>query len=100
MGSMLEMLKNMMEGGSDVGENPQQGQQPGDQQGKQGGDQPGQGGSGGQTRGETGDPDNTAENSQRRVPRNSGTAGSTLPREFRKAMDAYNKGIQQKSSKP
>jgi hypothetical protein len=99
MGSMLEMLKNMMEGGSDVGEGQQQGQQPGDQPG-QAGDQPGQGSGNGGGSGKAGDPDNTAENDNRRIPRNSGKAGSTLPREFHKAMDAYNKGATQKSQNP
>ena len=97
MGSMLEMLQNMMNGGKDVGE----GQEPGNQPGGKPGDQPGQGGSGGgEAGGKTGDPDNTAENSTRRVPKNSGSSGSSLPREFQKAMDAYNKGATEKSKKP
>jgi transposase len=32
----------------------------------------------------------------RRVPKASGTAGQVLPEEFRKAMDAYNRGAEQK----
>ena len=68
--------------------------------GQKPGDQPGQGGGGGgESNGKTGDPDNTAENSERRVPKNSGTAGSSLPREFHKAMDAYNKGASEKTKK-
>jgi hypothetical protein len=96
MGSMLEMMKNMMEGGKDVGEGKQPGNKPG-----QGGDKPGQGGGGdGEASGKTGAPDNTAENSERRVPKNSGTSGTSLPREFQKAMDAYNKGAEEKSKTP
>lgn len=93
---MMEMLKNMMEGGKDAGEGkePGEGEKPG-----QGGDKPGQGGgAGGEAGGNSGDPDNTAEGGQRRVPKNSGNAGSTLPREFQKAMDAYNKGAAKKSN--
>ncbi|MCP5536720.1 MAG: hypothetical protein H7A51_10900 [Akkermansiaceae bacterium] len=96
MESMLQMLQNMMNGGQDVGEGKEPGKEPG-----KGGDQPGQGGSGGgEAGGKTGAPDNTAENAERRVPKNSGSAGSALPREFQKAMDAYNKGAAQKSTKP
>ena len=50
--------------------------------------------------GDKGDPDNTAENSSRRVPRNSGTAGSSIPKEFHQAMDAYNRGVNDKTVKP
>ncbi|BDS05754.1 hypothetical protein NT6N_07940 [Oceaniferula spumae] len=97
---MMEMLKRMMDGGQDAGEGkePGEGKKPGEGEGK-GGDQPGNGkGSGGEAGGQTGDPDNTAENSERRVPKNSGSSGSTLPREFQKAMDAYNKGAAKKSN--
>jgi len=91
---MLEMMQNMMQGGKDVGE----GQQPGKKPGGQPGDQPGQGGKGGgAASGKTGAPDNTAENNERRVPKNSGSSGSALPREFQKAMDAYNKGAAKKA---
>jgi len=99
MGSMLDMLKNMMDGGKDVGEGQQPGQQEGKQQGKDG-QQPGQGGQGGSQTGEKVTPDNTAEKSERRVPRKSGTAGSSLPREFHQAMDAYNRGAINKTSEP
>lgn len=95
MQSMLEMMQRMMDGGRDLGE----GQQPGQEKGKQAGDKPGQGnGSGGASGGNSGDPDRTAENDTRRVPRSAGTSGTTLPREFQKAMDAYNKGADKKSN--
>lgn len=95
MKSMLEMMKNMMEGGKDVGE----GKQPGEGQGKGAGEGGGGGDGNGGSGGKTGDPDNTSENGERRVPKNSGSSGSTLPREFHKAMDAYNKGAADKSKK-
>ena len=94
---MMEMLKRMMDGGQDLGEAPKPSEQKGQQPG-QGGDQPGEGKGSGSASGDSGDPDNTAEGGQRRVPKNSGKAGSTLPREFQKAMDAYNRGAAQKSS--
>lgn len=93
---MLDMLKNMMDGGQDVGENQQPGKQPGEKEGQQ----PGQGGKSGSQGGSKSDPDNTAENSNRRVPRNSGTAGSSLPKEFHRAMEAYNRGALKKTTKP
>lgn len=95
---MMEMLQRMMEGGQDQGEGQQPGEGEGEQPG-QAGDKPGQGtGSGGEAGGKTGDPDNTEEGGQRRVPRNSGNSGTSLPREFQKAMDAYNKGAAKKAS--
>ncbi|MBK1853754.1 hypothetical protein JO972_02185 [Verrucomicrobiaceae bacterium 5K15] len=96
---MMEMLQNMMEGGKDVGEGqqPGQGKKPGEGEGQgegAGGGGKGSGGGGGKP----GDPDNTAEGGERRVPKNSGNAGSSLPREFQKAMDAYNRGAAKKST--
>ena len=86
-----------MDGGQDLGEAPKPSEQKGQQPG-QGGDQPGEGKGSGSASGDSRDPDNTATGGQRRVPKNSGKAGSTLPREFQKAMDAYNRGAAQKSS--
>jgi hypothetical protein len=34
------------------------------------------------------------------VPRKSGTVGSSLPREFHQAMDAYNRGAMNKTAPP
>ena len=96
---MLEMMQNMMEGGKDVGKKPSEGKKPGEGEGEG----PGGGGKGsgsGSGSGQTGSPDNTDENSQRRVPKNSGNTGGTLPRELQKAMDAYNKGAQDTATKP
>lgn len=99
MSSMLEMMKHMMDGGRDLGEGQQPGQKPGN--GKKSGNQPGQGGGGGGTSdGKTGAPDQTAENNQRRVPKSSGNTSDSLPREFQKAMDAYNKGALKETQKP
>lgn len=96
---MLEMMQNMMEGGKDVGQKPGDSKKPGEGEGE--GEGPGGGGKGsGSGSGQTGSPDNTDENSQRRVPKNSGNAGGALPREFQKAMDAYNKGAQESATKP
>lgn len=93
---MLQMMQQMMNGGSEG--------QSGEGQGKGSkGQGEGQGGGGdgvGSASGKTGDPDKTAEDSERRVPKGSGNTGSTLPREFRKAMDAYNKGVSEKTKKP
>lgn len=84
MGAMLDMLGQMM------------GKQPGQKPGK---DQDGQSEQGGES--STGDSD--AANSEssgstkgkkaeaRRVPRAGGRSGQTLPQEFQKALDGYNK---------
>ena len=98
MGGMMKMLENMMNGGQDLTQEPNQeeGEKPGEP-----GDKPGQGGGSGKGEGSgtSGDPDNTQEGGQRRVPKSSGSAGSTLPREFHKAMDAYNKGAAKQSQR-
>jgi len=87
MDSMLEMMKNMMEGGKDVGKKPGQGK-PGKGEGGGGG-----GKGSGSSQGKTGSPDNSDESGVRRVPKSSGNSGGSLPREFQNAMDAYNKGL-------
>lgn len=92
---MLEMMRNMMQGGKDVGA----GQQPGGGKGKGAGNGGGEGDGNEGTGGKSGDPDNTAENGERRVPKSSGNTGSSLPREFHKAMDAYNKAASKKAAK-
>ena len=96
MGSMLDMLKNMMDGGRDVGAGQQQDNQPGNQPG-QSSQQAGNGDDGTGKAGGNGGEENTAENANRRVPRNSGSTGSALPREFHQAMDAYNRGAEQET---
>ncbi|MGB0992968.1 MAG: hypothetical protein ACPG32_10930 [Akkermansiaceae bacterium] len=97
MNPMLEMMKQMMQGGEDKGE--QEGEQPGEKPGKKPGDKPGKGGgSGGSANGKAESPDNTDPNSVRRVPKSSGNTSGSLPREFQKAMDAYNKGAAKKAN--
>ena len=97
---MLQMMQNMMEGGKDAGEGQKQGEGEGQGQGQQGegSGQGGQGDGNGGNGGKATDPDNTSENDKRRVPKNSGTTGSSLPREFHKAMDAYNKAASKKAN--
>ncbi|MBK1790410.1 hypothetical protein [Persicirhabdus sediminis] len=89
MDSMLQMMQNMMDGGSDIGETQKEG-------GKGGkGEKPGQGGGGeseGDAQGPANDADNELNPSERTVPKNSGKSGQSVPREFRQAMDAFNKG--------
>ena len=84
MGAMLDMMQRMM------GKNPGQGE--GDQQGKPG-DQAGQG--------QEGDSDSPSKDfadagkgkkEARTIGKKAGKAGSYLPPEFQKALDAYNKG--------
>ena len=84
--SMLDMMKNMMNGGKDVGKKPSK------KSGQAGNNPGGGGGRGGSSSGKTGSADTTLEGGQRRVPKSSGNAPKSLPREFQKAMEAYNKG--------
>ncbi|MGJ8677751.1 MAG: hypothetical protein ACSHX0_09560 [Akkermansiaceae bacterium] len=88
MDSMLQMMENMMNSGKDLGEGKEM--QEGKGEGNGGG-----GGSGGSANGTSENPDNTELSEERRVPKNSGNTGSVLPKEFQKAMDAYNKGAQE-----
>ncbi len=91
-GAMMDMLERMM------GDQPGEGQGEGEGEGE--GD--GEGGeSGGQ--GQTGDSDSANTNEggsstefteERRVPKASGTAGRALPPEFRQALEAYNRGME------
>lgn len=90
-GAMMDMLERMM--GKQPGE--------GDGQGEGEGDGQGEGEGGGQ--GQTGDSDNANTAStgsgseftdERRVPKAAGTAGRALPPEFRPALEAYNRGMQ------
>ncbi|MDA7882527.1 hypothetical protein N9A94_09515 [Akkermansiaceae bacterium] len=80
MGAMLQMMQEMM----GKGEKP--------------GDKPGEGQTGGE--GQEGDSDSANQankgassgaKSERRVPKAAGTPGASLPPEFQKALDAYNK---------
>lgn len=87
-GAMLEMMKKMME--SD---------QPGDKEGKDKGKGAAKEGGKGQTglSDTTNDTNNGAaggKNEERRVPKAGGTNSLEMPEEFRKALDAYNRGAE------
>jgi len=88
--AMMDMMERMM--GMKPGEGEGQGKGKGDKPG----DKPGQG--------QTGESD--AENSvngggdngnseERRIPKAAGSAGKSLPSEFQKALDAYNRGLEE-----
>lgn len=89
-GAMMEMMERMM------GKQP--GDQPGDQPGQQPGDQGGQGMEGDSDSGnDTGvGGDGLDANYKRRVPKAAGTSGTSIPPEFQKAIDAYNRGAEKK----
>lgn len=90
-GAMMDMMERMM------------GKEPKDsQKGKGKGDQPKDGDGGGGVTGES-DTANDGDGGQaggasetRRVPKAAGTAGQDIPQEFRKAFDAYNRGLEKK----
>ncbi len=90
-GAMMDMMERMM------GKKPQDGQP--DKKGQ--GDQPGDN-SGGGMNGQS-DSGNDAAAGQttgraetRRIPKAAGNAGQEIPAEFRRALDAYNRGVEQK----
>lgn len=90
-GAMMDMMERMM------GKEPQDGQK-----GKGKGDKPNDGeGGGGVTGGSDAANDGSAgqaggASEARRVPKAAGTAGQDIPQEFRKAFDAYNRGLEKK----
>jgi hypothetical protein len=88
-GAMMDMMEKMMEDGEGKEGEPKKGNKPGDQGGQ----------------GQTGDSDAANEatggagdgkSEIRRVPKAAGTTGAPLPEEFRKALDAYNRGMEKK----
>ena len=84
MGAMLQMMQRMM------GQQP--GDQPGQKPGEQAGDQAGEGQTGDSDTANQGvNGDNEGAKEERRLSKSSGRAGTELPQEFRKALDAYNK---------
>jgi hypothetical protein len=88
--AMMDMMERMM------GKPPD-----GDQQGKGKGEKPSETGGGGATGTSDAANGDTAgqaggKSEARRVPKASGTGGSVLPEEFRKALDAYNRGAEEK----
>jgi hypothetical protein len=90
-GAMMDMMERMM--GKKEGEGKGK-----EGKGKKPGDQAGQG--------QTGDSDSANEanggnaggkSEERTVPKAAGTAGKSLPREFQQALDAYNRGLEDKT---
>ena len=86
--AMMDMMERMM-GKKPDGDKEGKGDKPGAQGGKgmNGLSDEANGATGGQTSGKS---------EARRVPKAGGSAGRALPEEFRKAMDAYNRGAEQK----
>jgi hypothetical protein len=75
----------------------------GQMMGKKPGSKPGEGPKGESdsantdTSGESKTPEKTAGSGERRVPRAAGKSGTTLPAEFQKALDGYNKTTKAKT---
>lgn len=90
MGAMLDMMQRMM-GQSPGGEKPGQGQKPGDT--NTGGQQENGGDSNAQNTNQEGTVGGPSE--ARTVPKGTGPAGTDLPQEFQRALDAYNKPARQ-----
>ena len=89
--AMMDMMERMM------GKKPD-----GDQPGKGKGDKPSDKGNGGGLSGLSDTPNDPTggqaggKSEARRVPKAAGSAGHALPEEFRSALDAYNRGAEQK----
>ena len=89
--AMMDMMERMMGKTPDV-----------DKNGKgKGGNQPGDNGEGttglSDAANEAGGGETGGKSEARRVPKASGGAGRVLPEEFTKALDAYNRGVEQKT---
>ena len=99
-GAMMDMMEKMMGKGQGQcqGKKPGQGNKPGEGEGEG----EGQGNSGG--KGQTGESDTvngheggigTGPDETRRIPKASGVGPATIPQEYRKAFDAYNRGAEE-----
>ncbi|MFC5051489.1 hypothetical protein ACFPK9_12830 [Rubritalea spongiae] len=92
-GALMQMLQQMMQQGQN-----QEGQKPSQQaEGQQPGSQGGEGMEADSSSANTqqgGDVSGVSET--RRLPKKSGSAGTSIPKEFQKALEAYNKGIETK----
>lgn len=88
-GAMMDMMERMM--GKEPG---QAGQEPGEPGGDEGG--PGNKFGESDTANEAVEGGSEEKVEQRKVPKAAGTAGRALPEEFRRALDAYNRGAEQK----
>lgn len=92
-GAMMDMMERMMgktPQGDKKGEGEGKGKEPGDKGGQ---GQTGDSNSANTANGGAGDGKQEA----RRIPKAAGTAGKTVPEEFRNALDAYNRGVEKLS---
>jgi hypothetical protein len=89
-GAMMDMMERMM--GKEPGEKGQKGKGQGEGQGE--GEQAGNKGGLSDAANETIEGSSAEKWETRRVPKASGTAGADIPAEFRKAFDAYNRGLE------
>lgn len=86
--AMMDMMERMM--GKKEGEGEGEGEKPGDKAG--------QGMTGESDAANTGaDGESNANVEERTVPKAAGNAGKSLPSEFQKALDAYNRGLEDRS---
>jgi len=91
--AMMDMMERMM--GKEPGEKGQKGEGEGQGEGEEPGDQPGQGNGGlSDAANETNGGNASGDGEIRRIPKASGSAGTDIPSEFRKAFDAYNRGLE------
>ena len=88
-GAMMDMMEKMMDENQGKEGEPKKGDKAND---KGGGGITGDSDAANEATGSAGDGKSEA----RRVPKAGGTTGSPLPEEFRKALDAYNRGMEQK----
>lgn len=92
--ALMQMLQQMMEAGAGKeGNDGQEGDKEGQDAAKKGGQGP-EGDSDSSNSIQQGNASGNTE--QRRLPKKSGSAGTQLPKEFQKALDAYNKGLDTK----
>jgi hypothetical protein len=96
-GAMMDMMERMMGKEPSEGQGKGKGKGKGQGQGEKPGDQPGGGATGQSDTANEATGGNPAGASEaRRVPKAAGTAGQDIPPEFRKAFDAYNRGLEKK----
>ena len=90
--AMMDMMERMM--------GKKEGEGEGEGKGKKPGDKAGQGQTGDSDEANTLNGGNAGGNvEQRTVPKAAGTAGKSLPSEFQKALEAYNRGLEGKTDK-
>jgi hypothetical protein len=91
--AMMDMMERMM--GKQPGEGPPQGKEPGEGEGEGESEQGGKGSTGeSSTANEAVGGPGGAGSGRRTVDKAAGSAGRALPEEFRKALDAYNRGVE------